>query len=228
MVSKVDRKASATGRTEFRHGDVIPDTELLAALLRESARRHHHLCPRQILGVRLGLCGLRALGLSGRDSLPRFFNRDKQLLTFVETDGCGADGIAVAVGCSIGQRTMRVYDFGKVAATLLDTQSGRAVRVSPFPDARSLALQCAPNAPSNWHAYLEAYRIIPDDELVWVQEVAILQPLDEILSTPDARVVCDICGEEIINEREIATGSGTLCRSCAGQGYYRAIERDGP
>jgi formylmethanofuran dehydrogenase subunit E len=224
MVSEVYRKMQSAGRSEMRREDVIPDRELLAMLLRESARRHQHLCPRQVLGVRLGLCGLRALGLSGHDSLPRFLNRDKRLLTFVETDGCGADGIAVAVGCSIGQRTMRVYDYGKVAATLLDTQSGRAVRVSPSPDARNLAIQCAPDAPSNWHAYLEAYRIIPDDELIRVQAVSILQPLDEILSTPDARVVCDICGEEIINEREIAAGSGTFCRSCAGQGYYRAID----
>lgn len=196
-------------------------------LLRESARRHQHLCPRQVLGVRLGLRGLRALGLSGHHSLPRFLNRDKRLLTFVETDGCGADGIAVAVSCSIGRRTMRVYDYGKVAATLLDTQSGRAVRVSPSPEVRSLALQCAPNASSNWHAYLQAYRIIPDAELIRVQAVTILQPLDKILSTPDARVVCDACGEEIINEREVATGSGMLCRSCAGQGYYRSVERDG-
>ena len=108
---------------------------------------------------------------------------------------------------------MRVYDYGKVAATLLDTQSGRAIRVSPTPESRSLALRYAPNASDNWTAYLEAYRIIPDDELIRVQVVSILQPLEKILSSPDARVVCDICGEEIMNEREIATGSGTLCRS---------------
>ena len=31
-------------------------------LLEKSARDHHHLCPRQIIGVRMGLLGLQALG----------------------------------------------------------------------------------------------------------------------------------------------------------------------
>lgn len=221
-MSKVNERAQSVGQA------TIPNRDLLATLLRESSRRHVHLCPRQVLGVRLGLRGLRALGLSGGDNEPRFTNHDKQLLTFVETDGCGADGIAVAVGCSIGRRTMRVYDYGKVAATLLDTQSGRAIRVSPTPESRFLALHYAPNAPDSWIAYLEAYQIIPDDELVRVQEVSIVQPLEKILSSPDARVVCDVCGEEIINEREIAAGGVTRCRSCAGHGYYRAIGCDKP
>ena len=199
----------------------IPVQELLRDLLSESAGRHQHLCPRQVLGVRLGLRGLRALKLSGPGNLPRFLNHDKRLLTIVETDGCGADGIAVAVDCSIGHRTMRVYDIGKVAATLVDTRSGRAVRMSPTPESRQLAAKYAPGAPNTWYAYLQAYQIIPDDELIRVQEVSLLRPLQEILSNPEARAVCDVCGEEIINEREVRSAAGTLCQNCAGRSYYR-------
>ena len=34
----------------------------LQTLLEKSARDHSHLCPRQILGVRLGLLGMKVLG----------------------------------------------------------------------------------------------------------------------------------------------------------------------
>ena len=36
----------------------------IATLLQQSSARHDHLCPRQVLGVRIGLAGLDALGLS--------------------------------------------------------------------------------------------------------------------------------------------------------------------
>ena len=35
----------------------------LSRLLERSAARHSHLCPRQVLGVRMGMAGLAALGL---------------------------------------------------------------------------------------------------------------------------------------------------------------------
>lgn len=195
--------------------ETVPDKPLIAQLLEESARRHQHLCPRQVLGVRLGLRGLRALGFVDDGGRPRFCNTEKRLLTIVETDGCGADGIAVATDCAVGRRTLRVLDYGKVAATLVDTHTRRAVRVHPSPDSRELAQQYAPEARSRWHAYLHAYRIIPDEDLVVVREVTLTQSIEEILSKPDARAVCEACGEEIINEREVRQNGQTLCRHCA-------------
>ena len=201
----------------------VPARDLLDEILEDSARRHKHLCPRQVLGARIGLRGLRELGLANGDGRPRYSNERKRLLTIAETDGCGLDGIAVATDCAVGRRTLRVMDFGKVAATLVDTQTERAVRVSPTPASRTLAYEYAPDAPSRWHAYLQAYYLIPDDDLLHVAEVTLLQSLEEILSRPGARAVCDCCGEEIINEREVLTAGALLCRSCAGDGYYRAL-----
>ena len=82
----------------------------LTELLKESAALHRHLCPRQVLGVRMGLLAAEVMGLD----LPQ---TDKRLLTIIETDGCAADGISVATGCWVGRRTLRVEDYGKVAAT---------------------------------------------------------------------------------------------------------------
>ncbi len=198
----------------------LPDASALQPLLDISAERHKHLCPRQILGVRMGLFGLRMLGLIDEPYANRFENRRKQLLTIVETDGCGADGIAVATDCHMGRRTLRVEDYGKMACTLVDTRSGRAVRIAPRPDVRELAQVYAPQARSRWHAYLDAYQVMPDEELLSARPVTLRQPIPEIISRPGVRVNCDQCAEEIINEREIKLHGRVLCQACAFGGYY--------
>lgn len=191
----------------------------LRPYLETSAVRHKHLCPRQVLGVRIGLRGLLALGLIDETYRP-FDNQNKQLLTIVEMDGCGADGISVATDCQVGRRTMRVLDYGKMAATFIDTRTGQAVRAWPQQDIRQKARHYAPDARSRWHAYLEAYQIIPDEELLHVQPVELTQPLADILSRPNLRTTCDQCGEEIMNERERVVNGRILCQPCAGNSYY--------
>lgn len=198
----------------------FPKERIIKPYMEKSAARHRHLCPRQILGIRIGLYGLRRLGLIDDDFQPRFANDRKRLLTVVETDGCGADGVAVATNCYVGRRTLRVIDFGKMAATMVDTFAERAVRVVPRAQARTLAQQYAPTARSRWHAYLEAYQLIPDDSLLEIKEVTLTQSIEQLLSRPTARAVCDACGEEIINEREQKQEGRILCRSCAGDRYY--------
>jgi formylmethanofuran dehydrogenase subunit E len=183
-------------------------------LLEKSAALHQHLCPRQVLGVRMGLLAGQWLDLKVPQS-------DKRLLTIVETDGCFIDGLAVSTGCYIGRRTMRVLDFGKVAATFVDTHTGRAVRIVPSVHSRQLAKTYAPDAKDRWHAYLLGYQRIPDDELFTVQPVTLQVSLAEILSKDGYRINCGICGEEIINEREVYREGLTLCRPCAGERYYR-------
>lgn len=183
-------------------------------LLQKSSAMHKHLCPRQVLGVRMGLLAGRYLGLD----VPQI---DKRLLTIVETDGCVIDGLAVATGCWVGRRSMVVYDFGKVAATFVDTHTSRAVRVAPSPQSRQLAKTYAPEAESRWHAYLYGYQRMPDEELLMVQEVVLDVSLADILSKDGYRVNCEVCGEEIINEREVYREGLTLCRPCAGEKYYR-------
>lgn len=195
----------------------LPPKQLLEAFFLETAARHNHLCPRQVLGVRLGLFGLKKLGLVDAAYENRFENLDKRLLTIVEIDGCGADGLAVATHCSIGRRTLRVMDYGKVAATLVDTHSGCAVRLAPSPEARKSAVCLSPNAPSRWHAYLQSYQEMADEVLFQVKEVQLSLPIAAILSTEDKRVNCEDCGEEIFNEREIEENGRILCRPCANQ-----------
>ena len=144
----------------------------------------------------------------------------KQLLIISETDGCFVDGISAATGCTVGHRTLRVEDYGKVAATFVDTVTGQAVRVAPALDIREKAYAYAPDEPRHYFAQMRAYQIMPDDEMFTCTVVALNTPVEEIVSRPGVRVNCDLCGEEIMNEREIHQGGLTLCRACAGGGYY--------
>lgn len=185
----------------------------LTELLSQSARLHAHLCPRQILGVRMGLAAGDALALT----LPQ---ADKRLFTFMETDGCTADGVSVATGCWVGRRTMRVVDFGKIAATFVDTLTGSAIRVHPHPDSRSGWLRYAPQAPDRWHGHLAAYQVMPDSELLIVEPVQLTVSLEALISRPEARTQCEQCGEEIINDRQIQVAGRILCRACSGDRYF--------
>jgi formylmethanofuran dehydrogenase subunit E len=53
-----------------------------------------------------------------------------------------------------------------------------------------------------------------------VTDVQLQTPIEAIVSRPGVRVNCDVCGEEIMNEREIRHEGLTLCRACAGNSYY--------
>ena len=189
----------------------------LELILRESAKRHKHLCPRQVLGARMSLLAGEAFGLE----LPR---TDKRLLVIAETDGCTVDGIIAATACHVGARTLRILDFGKVAATFIDTYSEEAIRIAPNREARTLALEYAPNARNRWEAMLLGYQSIPAEYLLGVQQVQLIPSLAQIISQPAKKSECAGCGEEIINEREVIHEGSTLCRSCAGENYYQVLK----
>jgi formylmethanofuran dehydrogenase subunit E len=185
----------------------------LHELLKQSSARHNHLCPRQVLGVRMGLAGMAAIGLEA--PMPH-----KAALVILETDGCFADGVEVASGAVVGHRTLRVVDQGKIAATFANVESGRTVRLSPRLDVRLRALDFAPGVKKKYYAQLRGYQLMPDTELFTFQVVKLEPALEAIISRPGLRAKCANCGEEIINERQVCFNGKTLCRTCAGNGYY--------
>ncbi|HID50527.1 MAG TPA: formylmethanofuran dehydrogenase [Anaerolineae bacterium] len=186
----------------------------LQALLEKLSSRHRHLCPRQVLGVRIGLAGAAALGME----VPR---RNKRMLVITETDGCFADGLAVATGCEMGHRTLRLADYGKIAAVFVDVRANTAVRVAPQLDIRQKAREYAPEEKKRYFAQLIGYQRMPDDELLAIQQVDLTAPIGDIISRAGVRVNCAVCGEEIINEREVVRDGQTLCLACAGPAYYK-------
>ncbi len=185
----------------------------LQELLQRSSARHSHLCPRQVLGVRMGLAGLRMLALQA--PLTKHTG-----LVIVETDGCFADGVEAATGAAVGHRTLRVNDLGKIAATFADIITGRTIRLSVRQGAREQARLYAPDEERHYFAQLRGYQLMPDEELFAMQEVVLEPSLATLISRPGVRVVCELCGEEVINDRQVERDGMTLCRTCAYGSYY--------
>jgi formylmethanofuran dehydrogenase subunit E len=194
----------------------FPMQTVLAELLKRSSTRHDHLCPRQVLGVRMGLAGLAAIGLEA--PMPH-----KAALVFVEADGCFADGIEVATGATVGHRTLRVQDLGKIAAVFAHIATRQAVRLVPQADVRSRALAYAPEVRKKYYAQLKGYQLMPDLELFAFENVELEPSIETVVSRAGLRARCDHCGEEIVNARQVHVGKEILCRTCAGQGYYRKV-----
>jgi formylmethanofuran dehydrogenase subunit E len=191
----------------------------LSDLLEISARGHSHLCPRQILGVRIGLRGIRSLQLEPNQN-------SKRLLVISEADGCFVDGISAATNCTIGHRTLRVEDYGKTAATFVDTHTETAIRVAPAANLRQKANLFARDEPRHYFAQMAAYQTMPDEEMMVIQEIILRTPIGVIISRPRIRVDCESCGEEIMNEREIQVAGSVLCRTCIGESYYHLQSAD--
>ena len=185
----------------------------IQSLLEQSSARHSHLCPRQVLGVRMALVGAGLLSFD----LPR---SDKAMLVIAETDGCFLDGLEVATGVTPGHRTLRIEDYGKIAATFIEVKTGQAVRLAPRPDVREAAYRFAHGESRHYFAQLQGYQVMPDEELFSAAYVNLSPSAEEIISRAGVRTLCKSCGEEIINQREILVAGEPLCRACSGQAYY--------
>lgn len=190
-------------------------TEDFESLLAESVKTHGHLCPGQVLGVRMALRGLAEVGITepkGRDR--------KDLIVFVETDRCATDAIQSVTGCSLGKRTLKFIDYGKMAATFLNLKTRRAVRLVAREDAREKARVCSPGAPDRYAAQADAYRDMPDADLFSLLRVEVSVSPQDMPGRPLSRVRCDICGEHVQDKREVHRGKAMLCRGCADGRYY--------
>ncbi|HMS01114.1 MAG TPA: FmdE family protein [Anaerolineales bacterium] len=174
---------------------------------------HSHLCPRQILGVRFALKGMLVHGFD-------LSLRPKHLLVIAETDGCFVDGVIAVTKCTVGHRSLRIEDYGKIAVTFVNVRTGQAFRISPKLDVRVRANEYAPEEKRHYFAQMQAYQTMPDEELMNIREVTLNLSLDEVISHSGKRVNCDRCGEEIINEREMIIEGRVYCKSCAEGGYY--------
>jgi len=188
----------------------------LNTLLNDAAAVHGHLCPGQVLGVRMAMAGCRELGIDE----PR---GSKRLLVYVEIDRCAADAIGSVTGCRLGKRTMKHVDYGKLAATFFDTATGRAVRVAAREEARARASLFAPHVTGDRHAIQSAaYQVMPEAELMTVRDVQLVVPEADLPGPPTSRLRCDRCGEGINDRREVRNNGHVLCRACATGAYYES------
>ena len=190
----------------------------LSDYLRDAEQAHGHICAGQVLGVRMAMLGLQKLGIDD----PQNNKEDrKRLVTIVEIDRCATDAVAVVTGCRLGKRALKFRDFGKMAATFVDVHTGRAIRIAAKESSKALAKQMHPELESKNQQQMLAYREMADDDLFTTQWVKVELPPEEFPGYKGERIVCDLCGEGVNFRREVRRDSKVLCRSCAGERYYK-------
>lgn len=187
-------------------------------LLHDAEIAHGHLCAGQILGVRMAMLGLELLGLGDPYGKDR-----KRLVTYVEIDRCMTDAIGVVTGCRLGKRALKFRDWGKVAATFVDLEAGRAVRLCARESSKALAEQMHPEIGDKNKQQMLAYREIPNHDLFAVQWVKVEVGPQELPGYKGERIVCAQCGEGINFQKEVRHDGIILCRACAGERYYEPV-----
>ncbi len=188
----------------------------LAEYLDLAAIAHGHLCAGQVLGVRLAMLGLKELGID--DPIAD----RKRIVTYVEIDRCVTDAVALVANCRLGKRALKFRDWGKVAATFCDLQTGRAVRIAAKESSKQAAKELFPALPRD-EGQQKAYAQLPDDLLFSKEWVKVeIQPHD-LPGYKGPRIVCAECGEGISFNREVVQNGRILCRACAGEKYYSAL-----
>jgi len=183
--------------------------------LKDAERAHGHLCAGQVLGVRMAMLGLARLGIEDPQGKDR-----KRLVTFVEIDRCATDAVAVVTGCRLGKRALKFRDWGKMAATFVDTAGGKAIRVAAKESSKALARSMHPEVADKNQQQMLAYREMREEDLFDLQWVKVELPPEEFPGYKGERVVCEKCGEGINFKREVRRDGKVRCRACAGESYY--------
>jgi formylmethanofuran dehydrogenase subunit E len=188
-------------------------------LLAESSTIHGHLCAGQVIGVRMSMIGLEAIAIHDPKEADR-----KKLYVLVEIDRCATDAIQSVTGCSLGKRSMRWLDHGIMAATFVNLETGKAVRITAREEARELSKNYFPTMGEKYQRQLEAYRIMPQQELFKIEHVQVDIAPEDMPGRPLRRVQCEKCGDWVQDCRELMTDGKILCRGCVNGKYYKVIE----
>lgn len=189
------------------------------ALIDEVVAFHGHLCPGIITGVRAAQIALRELG--GRAE-------DEELVAIVECDNCAVDAIQQMLGCTFGKGNLIYRDYGKTAFTFIRRSDGRAMRVASRPrpaqepDPDYTALRDKMNAGTATDEERDhfgalhrerALRLldVPEDDMFTVAAVATPMPRRAQLRNS---VICERCGEPVMETRTRLLGGRVLCLPC--------------
>jgi formylmethanofuran dehydrogenase subunit E len=190
--------------------------DVFEKLLESSAHAHGHLCPGQVVGVRMAMLGCRLIGLDE----PRRHDQIKKLIIYVEMDRCTADAVAHVTGVKLGRRSLKFMDYGIMAATFVNLKNGIAFRVISTEDARSLAKVYAPEIAEKRLRQLEAYKRMPDSVLFRVQRVKVKINECDLPGPTRYKTFCSCCGQVVRDQREVIQDGAVLCKPCAQESYF--------
>ena len=192
-------------------------------LVEDAVRFHGHICPGLLIGVRMGVAGLNALGAK-RSS-------DEELYVIVENDSCAVDGLQVVTGATFGKGNLSFRDYGKMAATFYLRDGKKAVRLVFKPESIGkiggedlVEAMCEGDPERKMTGFAEIARRfgdLPDDEVFDISRVEMDEPpMAEIRQS----VRCEKCGEMTMETKTVVKGGRRLCIPCATDtNYYRVV-----
>jgi formylmethanofuran dehydrogenase subunit E len=176
------------------------------ATLKIAGDFHGDVCAGIRIGTRMSMCGLKRIGIADPKGADK-----KKLIVFVEIDRCATDAIMAITGCRPGKRTMKIYDYGKMAATFHNLETGRSVRV-----------QSRPKQPQD-KGDMPDFSVLPDEALFTIQEVEVMLRPEDLPGLPLRACACAQCGGNVMDGRDVMVDGRTLCKPCAaGEDYFKA------
>lgn len=192
-------------------------------LLKGSAFAHGHLCPGQVVGVRMAMLGCHLIGLDE----PRTLVQIKKLIVYVEIDRCATDAISFVTGVKLGRRSLKFVDNGIMAATFVNLETQKAFRIISTEESRDLAAVYAPDIMEKKQQQLEGYKRMNLDDLFTVEEVFVDLPACDMPGPTKFKAVCARCNTVVRDKREILKNDEILCRTCAFGAYYQPVKKIG-
>jgi formylmethanofuran dehydrogenase subunit E len=189
-------------------------------LLKNSVIAHGHLCPGQVVGVRMAMLGCRLIDLDE----PTRSDQIKKLIVYVEMDRCTGDAVVYVTGVKLGRRSLKFMDYGIMAATFVNLEANKAFRIISTEEARDLATVYAPEIPEKYPRQLEAYKRMPDIVLFRVQKVRVDMDEYDLPGPTRKKVSCRRCGQVVRDNREVIQNGHVLCKPCAQGAYFSEAE----
>lgn len=165
---------------------------------------HGHICTGIIFGTRIARIGLNCLAIENPDE-------NKDFIVFVEADRCIADAVSAVTGCTLGKRRLKWFDYGKMAATFIDMNSQKGIRI----------VTAASQQPPDDMDLVSFWSSIADEDLFITEEVTVSLCPEDLPGKPSRKVTCASCGESVMDGRDLLLNDKTLCKACAHGAYYQ-------
>ncbi len=183
--------------------------DVFEVYLKKAGDFHGHICSGIALGTKMTLAAMKALGLN-----PQVKN--KNLIVYAEIDRCMTDAVQTITGCTLGHRSLKHVDYGKFAATFVNTDTGKAVRAT---------IKESFDSHGPVDDVVKEISRIPDEDLVIIEEVEIKIPETDLPGHPHKRAYCSVCGERVMDGRDLERNGKIYCRACADGPYYNVIRK---
>ncbi len=198
----------------MKHLEIFEDADF-----KKCVNFHGHICGGLAMGVMAAKIALN-WSCEGRA-------KDEELVAIVENDACGVDAIQVLTGCTFGKGNLIFKDYGKMAFTFFNRNTGKGIRVVAKPKKNNI------NEKQN-----ELFRKISDNtasdkEKESVNQIKIEKAF-KVLNTPfedlfnikpvmtsipqkariEPSVNCMYCGESTMRSKLEKVNDKMVCRGC--------------